>query len=82
MTPNASAPPEWSFRSPSCGGSQGWDRLVGYGKLMVWRTGQVKPKKERKTGEKRFIFHFFIWSKCTLTTETLEINNPKTIRMK
>lgn len=49
---------------------------------MVWRTGQVKPKKDRKTGEKRFIFHFFIWSKYTLTAETLEINNPKTIRMK
>lgn len=49
---------------------------------MVWRTGQVKPKKERKTGEKRFIFHFFIWSKYTLASETLAINNPKTIRMK
>lgn len=54
---------------------------------MIWEVNGLenwtgKTKKERKTGEKRFILHFLIWSKYTLTAETLEINNPKTIRTK
>ena len=63
-----------------------WQSGVGW-ISMIWKVNGLenwtgKTKKERKTGEKRFILHFLIWSKYTLTAETLEINNPKTIRTK
>lgn len=63
-----------------------WQSGVGW-MSMIWEVNGLenwtgKTKKERKTGEKRFILHFLIWSKYTLTAETLEINNPKTIRTK
>ena len=50
-----------------------WQSGVGW-ISMIWEVNGLenwtgKTKKERKTGEKRFILHFLIWSKYTLTAE-------------